>query len=658
MNLLDFASEEAARQGVDPSLVRRVIHQESRGNPKAVSPKGARGPMQLMEGTARDLGVNRDDPQDNIRGGVRYLKQQLDTFGSPRLALAAYNAGPAAVKRAGGVPNYRETKGYVGAIMGEKPQSGADIFGMDGPEASAGQNLGSGADIFADAPTVAPASAPAPLGAPQAPQSAKPDQQLGLLKGLLPAAEKLAPYSPANLIPGFRDANAAALGRLKMKISQREQTQRPGKIGEFAGNMLTTGWVPGGPMVSGAATGGLLSTKKDPMGVAGDMVAGAVGGKVGSSIVGGAGKMLQGVTDPAVKRLAAAGIPLTLGQMGGKVAKGIEDRATSIPIVGDVIRNAQRRGIEGANRAAFNDTLANVGEKLPDGVDIGHDAYVYTRQRLGDIYDEVLAPLTVARDTPFAQALTGAKTKIAKIGNPAVRSEALQILKTSVQSRFDKTGKMVGQDLKDAQSDLGSHINDLSQGKTWEKKAGAALKDVKVALEDLVSRTDPEAGERLAQVNAGWAHLKPLETATQKAGVKTAGVWNMNQLAQGVTKGKAASTVASGNAPHQQLASDAAKVLPSSVPDSGTAGRLMGPAVLAGLLSGHMPITAAAAPVAVPAAGLIGGMAALYTRAGQKALTKMMTSRNPAIRDLGKHVRLLASPAGTAGAVALTGAHQ
>lgn len=155
MNLLAFAAEEAARQGVDPDLVLRVIHQESRGNPNAVSPKGARGPMQLMPATARGLGVDLNDQFDNVRGGVKYLKQQLDAFGDPSLALAAYNAGPGAVRRHGGIPPYAETQNYVRAIMGgqqggQGQQSGADIFGMGaGPQAQQG---GSGADIFADKP--------------------------------------------------------------------------------------------------------------------------------------------------------------------------------------------------------------------------------------------------------------------------------------------------------------------------------------------------------------------------------------------------------------------------------------------------------------------------------------------------------------------------
>lgn len=655
MTIEDMIRAEALRQSVDPDLAAKVGWQESRFRPGAVSPAGARGPMQLMPATARDLGVNVDDPADNIKGGVAYLKQQLDRFHSPRLALAAYNAGPARVARSGGVPNIPETQNYVGKIMGDQG-SGADIFGDTGSQPAA--QGGSGADIFADAPhpTAAPATAPtAPPVAAQAAVSKPVSQSLGLLEGFMPAIRKLAPYSPANLIPGFKEADAAALGRVQQHIAQREQTQTPGKKGEFAGNVMSTAWIPGGPLLAGAATGALLSKKTDAMGVAGDAAFGAIGGKLGASVIGGLGRAVSGVTDPMVQTLAKKGIPLTVGQMAGGMTKGFEDKATSIPILGDVIRNAQRRSMAGANRAAFNDTLGQVGETLPEHVDIGHDAYSYTRQRLGDLYDEVLAPLAVTKDQPWGQALSAAKAKIGKIGDPAVKADALSILKTSVQSRFDKAGRMVGEDLKDVQSDLGSHINDLTQGNTWQRKAADALRGVKVGMEDLVARTDPAAGEKLAKVNAGWAHLKPLETAAAKSGVKDSGIFNMNQLAQGVTKGKAASTVAAGDAPHQELASAATKVLPSSVPDSGTAGRLMAPAVLGMMFGRSLP---AVGPFAIPAAGLIGGTAGLYTRAGQKAATALMTSRTPALRALGKQIRLLSGPAGTGGAVALSGARQ
>lgn len=111
--------ELSARFDLSAALIEAVVWQESRWQAGARSPVGARGLAQLMPGTARDMGVDPDDPFANLEGGARYLREQLDRFdGNLEKALAAYNAGPARVLQAGGVPNIRETKEYVAAVMG------------------------------------------------------------------------------------------------------------------------------------------------------------------------------------------------------------------------------------------------------------------------------------------------------------------------------------------------------------------------------------------------------------------------------------------------------------------------------------------------------------------------------------------------------------
>lgn len=113
-----MARGAARKHGVPEDLFLRLVQQESGWNPKAKSHKGAIGLAQLMPFTARKLGVDPHDPAQNLEGGARYLKQMHATFGSWRLALAAYNAGPGAVKKYGGVPPFRETKTYVRKIWG------------------------------------------------------------------------------------------------------------------------------------------------------------------------------------------------------------------------------------------------------------------------------------------------------------------------------------------------------------------------------------------------------------------------------------------------------------------------------------------------------------------------------------------------------------
>jgi soluble lytic murein transglycosylase-like protein len=111
---------QASREsGVPPELLRAMMQMESGGNPRAVSPKGAMGLMQLMPGTARLMGVQDPyDPQENLRGGAAYMARMMQKYGDDQeLALAAYNAGPGRVDSYGGIPPFPETQNYVKKVL-------------------------------------------------------------------------------------------------------------------------------------------------------------------------------------------------------------------------------------------------------------------------------------------------------------------------------------------------------------------------------------------------------------------------------------------------------------------------------------------------------------------------------------------------------------
>lgn len=175
---LDALIEEAAKlHNVPADLIRKVVHQESAGNPGAVSPVGASGLMQLMPDTAKEMGVtNLTDPKQNLFGGVKYLGQLLSKYnGDTRLALAAYNAGMGNVKKYGGIPPFKETQNYVDKIS---PLETPNTFGFEQPPPSDTPILGNPAPAqvvppipppFATTtlPTPEPSPSPSPMPSPE-----------------------------------------------------------------------------------------------------------------------------------------------------------------------------------------------------------------------------------------------------------------------------------------------------------------------------------------------------------------------------------------------------------------------------------------------------------------------------------------------------------
>jgi hypothetical protein len=217
----------------------RLIQQESSFNPSAVSPKGAIGLGQLMPATAQELGVDPTDPLQNLEGAAKYLSQQLKRFGSPELALAAYNAGPTRVARLGRVPNIAETQNYVKTILGEGQTTMATPFDRAREEELRQQMLATG---------MAPRTAPrAPLSAlqqdrPQA--AAAPQQRRGGLGGIMDYLGKQSPTTGLSRAEQF----AAALDPLIMpqmrageairaRGTQRQATATKNKTVEYLRRM-------------------------------------------------------------------------------------------------------------------------------------------------------------------------------------------------------------------------------------------------------------------------------------------------------------------------------------------------------------------------------------------------------------------------------------
>jgi len=239
MDYRQAARDAARKYGIDPEMFLRLIQQESSFRPDVVSPKGAIGLGQLMPATAKELGVDPTDPMQNLEGAAKYLSQQLKRFGSPELALAAYNAGPTRVARLGRVPNIAETQNYVKTILGEGQTTMATPMDRAREEELRMQMLASG---------TAPQAAPrAPLSAlrqdrPQA--AAAPQQRRSGFGGImdylgtpspttgLSRAEQFAAALDPLILPELRAGEA-----IRARGTQRQAETRKNKTVEYLRRM-------------------------------------------------------------------------------------------------------------------------------------------------------------------------------------------------------------------------------------------------------------------------------------------------------------------------------------------------------------------------------------------------------------------------------------
>lgn len=242
MDYRQAARDAARKYGIDPDMFLRLIQQESSFRPDVVSPKGAIGLGQLMPATAKELGVDPTDPMQNLEGAAKYLSQQLKRFGSPELALAAYNAGPTRVAKLGRVPNIAETQNYVKTILGEGQTTMATPFDRAREEELRQQMLATG---------MAPRTAPrAPLSAlrqdrPQA--AAAPQQRRGGFGGImdylgtpspttgLSRAEQFAAALDPLIMPEMRAGEA-----IRARGAQRQAEARKNKTMEYLATQAAT----------------------------------------------------------------------------------------------------------------------------------------------------------------------------------------------------------------------------------------------------------------------------------------------------------------------------------------------------------------------------------------------------------------------------------
>lgn len=594
-------------------------------------------------------------------------------------------------------PEYQDILGRVlPALGGEDPTNGATHFYAPKAQAALGRPApawaaGGGADIgahrfysrpgdFAGADddgspeaVAAPSPSPSPKsrallpgGVKPAPIKPKSDEVLGFAKGFYgPMARTLDRFQ--NDIPYGREAiqelegiaptlrAARAIGTIAKKqmvpwVEKAEASGRKaGALGQFAGNMAVTLPLAGalGPISGGVATGAMLSEGEKPQDVARDAALGGVTSKLGA--MGGKfiGGLVSGATNKSIQQLAKEGVPMTLGQMSGGMVKRAEDAMTSIPFVGDVVRSGQRRALEGTYKAAMNRALSPVGAKLPDDVPLGREAFDYADTVLSAKYAELLPTLKIQADPAYVGGMKNLRTLAKSLPADHARVFA-ETLKQEVNGRFaPKTGQMSGESMKAAEEALGREIRAIRKNPAsgpWDRKLADAFQEAQQQLRDLVARNNPGKAADLKAINTGWANLKRVEDASVAPGA-TEGVFTGPQLLAAVKRNTPKRQFAKGQGLMQDLADSAKAVLPSSVPDSGTPMRAM-----MGMLAGAGAAGPLGLPFLVKPLAASAGLLSLYSKPGQRALTKAMTSRPALAAPAGRAIQSM-SPASANAAV-------
>lgn len=328
-------------------------------------------------------------------------------------------------------------------------------------------------------------------------------------------------------------------------------------------------------------------------------------------------------TSPQVQMLRESGVQPTIGQTLGGVANRLEQKATSIPIVGDMIGNQRRAAVEQFNLTAINRAVAPVGAQVDE---IGTEGVKKAGDILSKAYDDALAQIKVVKfDDQFQQDYSQLRN-MGKSLTPEMSKTFERKLNSIVGTRTTPVKTMLPETFKKVESELGQLASTYkSSAVASEKELGDAFLQAQALLREQAARSNPQAADALRKVNQGWANLVRVEGAA-KAAQNTEGVFSPAQLQSAVRmadrSGRKRAT-ARGTALMQDLSTAGQQVLGNTVPDSGTAGRLL-PVVGAGGL-GYGAAAGAVDPLL--AGGLLATGLGLYTSPVQSLLRGAVASR-------------------------------
>lgn len=492
-----------------------------------------------------------------------------------------------------------------------------------------------------------------------------------IVHGLSWAADKIAPNSQ------FAQDARAALPQMDQTIAnqdQQYQAQRQGNgidWGRLAGNV-----VGAAPMAMAApeaapasflgrtalgagmgAANSLLSPVTDPNQSyadqkLGQMGVGALTGGIAAPVTSALGSAVSGVTDPVRQRLAAAGVQMTPGQILGGAWQRTEDKLTSVPVLGDMIRNAQQRSVQSFNRSAYNSALEPIGQTVPNNVGTGSAGVDYVRRQIGNVYDSLTPRATFVADQNFGNDLAGIRANLAQ-NAPGALQQFDNIVDNQVTNKLQHGFVLDGQQWGNTRSTISGIARNQRLGNATpdNRVLADSLDELNDAINAGVGRASPpDVLQDLQRANAAYSQYKQIERAAGMAGASNNGnVFTAAQYANAIRRGATASQKATNGGLNGQFASDATDVLGSKYPDSGTVGRSLLTLGL-GAAAGH----AAAPGVVIPGAAAIGLGSLPYTATGQRLAQALLMNRPGFAAPLGNAISRFGPAAGVLAAPAVS----
>ncbi len=353
----------------------------------------------------------------------------------------------------------------------------------------------------------------------------------------------------------------------------------------FAGKVASRAGL-GAKMATGAATGaaaGSLAPVTSGDDFWGDKSSqagvGAMFGGATPAAVAGLSRVVspRASVNPDVQTLLSSGVKPTIGQTLGGMANRIEEKAISVPFVGDAIVSARSKANEQLTKAVAQRALTPIGEQVPKDK-LGRELVAHVGDTLGKAYDDVLKNVTVRADQQFGADISRLSNMVNTGSiNPNVASTFNRILQNDVLSKFKGQNALTGQTLKDIESDLGQMAARYGSSADPDARLlGDALREVQSSLRGMVARSNPKVAERIKNINSGWANFKRLERAASYVGAED-GAFNAAQLQSAVKaldRSKDKGQFSKGRALMEDLSDPAKNVLGSKVPNSGTADRM------------------------------------------------------------------------------------